>query len=206
MNAKKLHQEIVTRKHPRRIVLALLSSDSAEGDEVDATGQLRRHLSDTKKFNTLLMQQSPNVRRRQHSVLRKSKVMRQGASLAKSSSFSSDEDAMSLQSILRGLSLTPVCREYERMQVGDIKKEQDKSDHSIWRLSTVNAQYGVCSRSVPLVLPIGYSVIVALTGLPIGYSVIVALSCHFRNYLPITINKQWLYLSFSSFSNRSVQL
>ena len=150
LNAKKLHSEIVAKKHPRRIVLALLSNDTTEGDEVDATGQLRRHLSDTKKFNNLLMQQSPSVRRRQQSVFRKSRVVRQGATITKSSSFSGDEDAMSLQSILRGLSLTPVCHEYERMQVGDIKKEQDKSDHSIWRLSTVNAQYGVCSRSVPL--------------------------------------------------------
>lgn len=147
LNAKKLHQDIAARKHPRRVVLALSHTDAAEGEELDATGQLKRFLSDTRKFNTLLMQPSPNLRRKQQSILRKSKVVRQGHSIAKSSSFNSEEDAMSLQSILRVLSRTPVCYEYDRMMVGDIKKEQDRSDHSNWRLSTVNAQYSVCNRS-----------------------------------------------------------
>ena len=75
-------------------------------------------------------------------------MVRQGRSVKKSNSFNSEDDALSLQSILQVLSRTPVCQEYERMSVGDIKKEQDKSDHSIWRLSTVNAQYAVCSRLV----------------------------------------------------------
>ena len=73
-------------------------------------------------------------------------MVRKGHSIQKSSSFNSQDDALSLQSILKVLSHTPVCHEYERMQVGDIKREQDKTDHSIWRLSTVNAQYAVCSR------------------------------------------------------------
>ena len=75
-------------------------------------------------------------------------MVRQRPSIQKSSSFNSEDDALSLQSILQVLSHTPVCREYERMSVGDIKREQDKSNHGIWRLSTVNAQYAVCSRSV----------------------------------------------------------
>ena len=94
------------------------------------------------------MQPSPSARRKQQSILRKSKVVRQGPSIQKSSSFNSEDDALSLQSILQVLSRTPVCHEYQRMQVGDIKREQDKSDHSIWRLSTVNAQYAVCNRLV----------------------------------------------------------
>ena len=148
-NAKKLHQDIITKRHPKRIELALSAvTDIAEGDGIDKTGQLKRFLSDTKKFNSLLMQPSPTVRRKQHSILRKSRVVRQGQTIKKSSSFNNENDALSLQSVLQVLSHTPVCHEYERMKVGDIKREQDKSDHSIWRLSTVNAHYGICNRLV----------------------------------------------------------
>ena len=85
-------------------------------------------------------------------------MVRQGQSIKKSSSFTNENDALSLQSVLQVLSHTPVCLEYERMKVGDIKQEQDKSDHGIWRLSTVNAHYGVCNRSVlPLYTIILYS-------------------------------------------------
>lgn len=143
LNGKKLHQEIIARKHPRRVTLAVSCSDTNYNVP---TNNLKRFLSDTRQFNNLLMQSSPNVRRRQRSTLRKSRVVRQAPSITKSTSFNGDDDAMSLQSILKVLSLTPVCHEYERMKVGDIKKEQDKSNHTVWRLSTVNAQYSVCNR------------------------------------------------------------
>ena len=145
-NAKKIHEVIVTRKHPRKVVLALAYDDSKEEALPTNTGHLKRCLSDTQKFNSLL-QQSPHMRRKQHSILRKSRVVHHKAqTLSKSNSFTNEEDAVSLQSILKQLSHTPVCREYMRMGVGDITKEQDKSDQSVWRLSTVNAQYSVCNR------------------------------------------------------------
>ena len=75
-------------------------------------------------------------------------MVRQGQSMKKSNSYSNKDNALSLQSVLQVLSHTPVCHEYERMKISDIKQEQDKSDHSIWRLSTVNAHYGICNRSV----------------------------------------------------------
>jgi len=145
-NAKKLHEVIVTRKHPRKVVLALTYHDSNEDTPPTNTGHLQQCLSDTQQFNTLL-QQSPHMRRKQHSILRKSRVVNNKTqTLSKRNSSANEEDAVSLQSILKQLSRTPVCREYMRMGVGDITKEQDKSDHSVWRLSTVNAQYSVCSR------------------------------------------------------------
>jgi len=145
-NAKKLHEIIVTRKHPRKVLLALTYNDNTEEAPPINTGQLKQCLSDTQKFNNLL-QQSPHMRRKQHSILRKSRVVNNKVqTLSKSNSFANEEDAVSLQSILKQLSRTPVCLEYMRMGMGDITKEQDKSDHSVWRLSTVNAQYSVCNR------------------------------------------------------------